>query len=299
MPWPQWLSSDSTKNTDKDDNAAARESLQRPRPPPPPPPPKPATSWDSSLNATDWSHYTSPQTIITSTIFSLATLTLYRLYRLHLRRIPSAAHITPSAYRSRSLFGYVTSVGDGDGFRLFHTPGGRLAGWGWFPGRRIQTWKGKEVKDATISVRIAGVDAPETAHFGKPAQPYSAEALAGLRELVLRKYVWAKVWRPDQYGRVVASVKGLATVYEAKFGSEFGDMEEVYRRAEETAKRKGVGLWGGEKELSWWDRLMGRKNEVVETPRQFKRRMNAAEKGQAELRKGAETLQRAQVGSKR
>lgn len=166
-------------------------------------------------------------------------------------------------------------------------------------------------------MRIAGVDAPETAHFGKPAQPYSAEALAGLRELVLRKYVWAKVWRPDQYGRVVASVKvrrwgfwkrdvglamldrGLATVYEAKFGSEFGDMEEVYRRAEETAKRKGVGLWGGEKELSWWDRLMGRKNEVVETPRQFKRRMNAAEKGQAELRKGAETLQRAQVGSKR
>lgn len=28
-------------------------------------------------------------------------------------------------------------MGDGDGFRLFHTPGGRMLGWGWFPGRKI------------------------------------------------------------------------------------------------------------------------------------------------------------------
>ena len=33
-------------------------------------------------------------------------------------------------------------MGDGDGCRVFHTPGGRLAGWGWFPGRTIP----KEVK---------------------------------------------------------------------------------------------------------------------------------------------------------
>jgi hypothetical protein len=45
----------------------------------------------------------------------------------------------------------VTSVGDGDNFRIYHTPGGRLAGWGWLPGRRIPMDK-KELKDQTVSV---------------------------------------------------------------------------------------------------------------------------------------------------
>jgi len=36
---------------------------------------------------------------------------------------------------------------------------------------------------------------------------------------------------------------GLATVYEAKTGVEFGDFEEKYREAEAIAKRKKRGMW--------------------------------------------------------
>jgi hypothetical protein len=37
------------------------------------------------------------------------------------------------------MFGVVTSVGDADNFRLFHTPGGRLAGWGWWFWKKVPT----------------------------------------------------------------------------------------------------------------------------------------------------------------
>jgi endonuclease YncB( thermonuclease family) len=38
---------------------------------------------------------------------------------------------------------------------------------------------------------------------------------------------------------------GLATVYEAKMGAEFGDFEEKYRKTEAIAKRKKRGMWKG------------------------------------------------------
>ena len=39
---------------------------------------------------------------------------------------------------------------------------------------------------------------------------------------------------------------GLATVYEAKMGAEFGDFEEKYRKTEEVAKRKRLGMWAAD-----------------------------------------------------
>lgn len=39
--------------------------------------------------------------------------------------------------------------------------------------------------------------------------------------------------------------KGLATIYEAKMGAEFGDFEEDYRKVEQVAKRKKLGMWSG------------------------------------------------------
>lgn len=50
---------------------------------------------------------------------------------------------------------------------------------------------------------------------------------------------------------------GLAGVYEAKTGVEFGGeaMEKQYKAAEETAKSKRRGMWSGEK---------------LETPREYK-----------------------------
>lgn len=280
MPWPDWLSW----------SPSDREK-------------KKAVSWADNLNSTDWSHYTSPRTIIPSTILTLTTLALIRLYRRHLRRVPQAQYITPSYFHKRSLYGYVSSVGDGDNFRFYHTPGGRLTGWGWLPGRRIQDWKRPEFKDKTIHIRIAGVDAPEISHFGKPAQPYGSEALSFLTSLTLGRYVRAQIYRRDQYERVVASVSvwkwgvwkkdvglemlknGMATVYEAKFGSEFGNKEEIYRRAQEKAQSKGVGMWQGKKEPGVIGKLMGRKKEKFETPRQYKDRMNEMEHGQAGIRK--------------
>lgn len=250
-------------------------------------------SWQSNLTKTDWlqSHYTTNQTIAISIATTATTLALIRLYKTYLRRIPSVDYLKPEFFRRRSFFGYVTRVGDGDNFHLYHTPGGRLLGWGWL--RRVHNLKGEKLKGKTMHVRIAGVDAPEAAHFGRPAQPYSQEALDWLRSFVLHKFVRVYPYRPDQYGRVVCSAyrrrwlffkfdvglnmlkQGLATVYEAKFGSEFGNNEEQYRAAEERAKQKKIGMWQG---TGLVGRMLGR-NSSLESPREYKTRHAQQEKG--------------------
>lgn len=185
----------------------------------------------------------------------------------------------PSFFRSRSLYGRVTSVGDGDNFHMFHTPGGKAVGWGWL--RRIPNTR-KDLKDRTIPIRIAGVDAPEGAHFGKPAQPFAAEALKWLSDYLLHRNIRAYVYKRDQYNRIVATVyvrrflirrnvglemvkRGLATTYEAKSGGEYGGLKEVYEKAEAKAKRQRKGMWAGNP------------NEF-ESPRQYKEKWGKHEK---------------------
>jgi micrococcal nuclease len=69
--------------------------------------------------------------LIASAIFGVAT-TAVLFYRRNLRRIPSSAYLTPNMLKGkRVLKGKVTSVGDSDNFRFYHTPGGIWAGWGW------------------------------------------------------------------------------------------------------------------------------------------------------------------------
>ncbi|EPE06710.1 nuclease domain containing protein [Ophiostoma piceae UAMH 11346] len=252
--------------------------------------PAPSVAWDESLNKTNWQHYAEPQAWLPPVLAVAAALGFSAFYRSYLRRIPGTNHIQPRFFRRRSLLGKVTSVGDGDNFHLFHTPGGRLAGWGWL--RRVPTYR-KELKGKTIPVRIAGVDAPEGAHFGRPAQPYSGEALEFLTHYLLGRRVRAYLYRRDQYDRVVARVivrrfwffkrdvgvemlkRGLATCYEAKSGAEFGGRETEYRIAEAKAKARRKGMWSGSP---------GRANETatassglkageVETPREYKTRM--------------------------
>jgi endonuclease YncB( thermonuclease family) len=58
-----------------------------------------------------------------------------------------------------------------------------------------------------IHVRIAGIDAPEGAHFGRTPQPYSAEALHWLKNYLGGRRVRVYVYSKDQYDRVVASAK--------------------------------------------------------------------------------------------
>ncbi|KAF2270712.1 SNase-domain-containing protein [Lojkania enalia] len=248
--------------------------------------------WIDSIQDTDWSSVlTHPGTLLPSVVFTVSTISALRLYKAYLRRIPSVNHIKPNYFRRRSLFGQVTSVGDADNFRLFHIPGGRLAGWGWLPWKRVPTTR-EGLANKTIHIRIAGVDAPELAHWGREAQPYSQEALDWLTEYIQNRRVRAYIYRRDQYDRVVAQVfvrkwlrrrdvglemlrKGLATVYEAKTGSEFGEFEQQYREAEEKARADKVGMWTRPSILA---RLRGEKAKTFESPREYKARHTATEK---------------------
>lgn len=292
MPWPSWPFGQSSSPKEKNETT---QTL-----------PEVAGTWTRPLNKSDPSHYTSTQTILFSALTSAATLALYGLYKNHLRRIPGADYLKPSFFRRRSLYGYVTSVGDGDNFRLFHTPGGRLLGWGWL--RQIgQTKKptksGKKrigATEGTLHVRIAGVDAPECAHFGKPEQPYSKEALAWLRSFIHQKHVRVYPYRRDQYDRIVCTVerrrwlvwkqdvgltmlkRGLATIYEAKYGSEFGGSEEKYREAEAKAKAKKVGMW---QEPGLVAKMLGKTSAPLESPREYKTRTARSEAGDTSQQK--------------
>jgi endonuclease YncB( thermonuclease family) len=146
--------------------------------------------------------------------------------------------------------------------------------------------------DHQIHIRIAGVDAPESAHFGREAQPFSKEAHDWLIQYLQNRRIRAYIYRRDQFDRVVAQVyvrrwllrkdvglemlkSGLATVYEAKTGSEFGKFEQKYRDAEKKAKEQKVGMWAKSTILG---RLRGEATKAPESPREYKTRHTAAEK---------------------
>lgn len=44
-------------------------------------------------------------------------------------------------------------MGDGDGFRLFHMPGGRLTGWEWLPWRKVPERRAG-LKDNTVRLAM-------------------------------------------------------------------------------------------------------------------------------------------------
>ncbi|KAJ6005262.1 Nuclease (SNase-like) OB-fold [Penicillium sp. IBT 35674x] len=272
MRWPPW----STKSSNDDPQNTASES----------PSSHPTPTPRSPSSFLDWTDFIEPRTIISTILLTSGILFGVRLHRSYLRRVPDAPSISPGWLRRRTIFGKVTSVGDGDNFRIYHTPGGRLAGWGWLPWKRVPTTK-KELKDKTIHIRLAGIDAPELAHFGRPEQPFARDAHTWLTSYLLGRRIRASIYRQDQYNRVVGSVSvrrafdfppfrrrdvsyemlkhGLATVYEAKVGAEFGGPanEKKYRKAEWWAKKRSKGLWKDYKRIgSDW-----------ESPRAYKTRM--------------------------
>ncbi|QLG75075.1 hypothetical protein HG535_0H04020 [Zygotorulaspora mrakii] len=261
--------------------------------------------------------------VFLSLCFTGSFVGAYSAFNRYLKRYSKVTSIPSSAFRKRWLFGKVTSVGDGDNFHFFHTPGGIFGGWGWL--RKLPKLSRVEVKEvgqkthkpsaeraplykrlfhlifeknksqtawsnyylslhvpyknrrnlSTISVRICGVDAPERAHFGNTAQPFSEEALNWLRYTLLGRNVWIKPLSVDQYNRCVARVaywtwkgwknvslemieEGLAVVYESKTSAEFDGQERLYRRYETIAKSQKRGIWT-------------QKN--FETPGEYKRRL--------------------------
>ncbi|KAH9837669.1 SNase-domain-containing protein [Rhodofomes roseus] len=186
------------------------------------------------------------------------------VYRRYWRRLPTADWITPEILvKGRWIKGYVTSVGDADNFRLYHTPG---IGWRWpLKFRTIPTTRG-DLKDQTIHIRLAGVDAPEAAHFGKPAQEFAQESLAWLKYYIEGRFVYCQLCRKDQYGRIVAHVHwkprilpgslatgksvpiemlqhGWAEVYEQS-GAEHGQLGvDEFLRVQGEAQTAKRGIW--------------------------------------------------------
>ncbi|KAI8645860.1 hypothetical protein BD408DRAFT_360839 [Parasitella parasitica] len=178
-------------------------------------------------------------------------------------RYKTAGHIPPEVFdKATKIRGKAVAVGDSDNFRLYHTPG---FGWGWI--RNIPKTR-KELQNQTISIRIAGVDAPEGAHFGMPAQPYSAEAKQFLTKLVLNKRVQVQLLSRDQYNRAVAMAyvrkpplffkknvsaemlkAGLASIYVAK-GAQYAGLLDQLKKYETRAKLFKRGIWSLKKYVS-------------------------------------------------
>lgn len=205
-----------------------------------------------------------PKVLLLSAGISVAGFSGYRFYARYVRRVRTYLDLTPRILDTQQrLYGKVTRVGDGDNFRFYHTPGGALMGWGWL--RKVPENR-SELKDETLMIRLCGVDAPERAHFGKTAQPYSEEALLWLQNYIFGRSVTITPYSIDQYKRVVARAQvwkftgrkdvsaemlrnGLGVVYEAKYGAEFGNSEALYRKLEAKAKARKRGLWSLGKKL--------------------------------------------------
>ncbi|KAG2051158.1 staphylococcal nuclease, partial [Suillus hirtellus] len=219
--------------------------------------------------------------LVLSGIFlgSVSTLGVTFVYRRYFRRLRTAEWVTPDVLRrKRWVRGVVTSVGDGDNFRLYHTPG---FGWRWpLKFRRVPALS-KELKEQTIHIRIAGVDAPEGSHFGRQAQPYAAEALTWLKDTIEGRVVYCQLVRRDQYSRIVSVVTlpppflpgwlttgrslalemiraGTGLTYE-QAGAEYGKYgKDEFLRVEAQSRAARRGMW--------------RHGAVEETPAQYKRR---------------------------
>lgn len=144
------------------------------------------------------------------------------------------------------LLGEATKIIDGDTIKFYHkldcheqTP------------RSIHV-----LKEETLTVRLAGIDCPETQKPGKEGQPFGDEALDFLQGLIGKKSISIQLLDRDQYGRIVARVmnadgadcslillqKGLAYMYTGK-GAVYGGQESLYKSAMEAAKSKRIGVW--------------------------------------------------------
>lgn len=134
MVWPF-----GSQSSDKGNEGKSQEQTKRP-----------AVSWTQSLGSPDPDPFAAAKEWAPTVLFSLTGLAALQLYANYLRRIPGAAYVRPNFFRNRSLYGRVTSVGDGDNFHFFHTPGGRAVGWGWL--RKVPESR-KELRGRTVCAR--------------------------------------------------------------------------------------------------------------------------------------------------
>jgi endonuclease YncB( thermonuclease family) len=114
-----------------------------------------------------------------------------------------------------------------------------------------------------VTIRLVGIDAPEKSRKKHdPGQPFSQASTKFLASLVLNKHVDIVSYGTDRYGRTLGVVyaegknvnlemvrAGLAEVYRGRPAPGFDN--EPYQKAEDAARRAGVGMWSlGDKYIS-------------------------------------------------
>ena len=186
------------------------------------------------------------------------------------RQIQNADDISKKhAEGHQVIYATVVKVTDGDTIRVRHIPNYP------FGISKSLEYSGK-LSDNTISVRLYGVDCPETAKFGNPAMPFATEATDYIK-LRTKCYdkkdspsgtpnrgevVRIKLLSKDQYGRVIAKVKvnqfgwlfqksdlsldlldqGYATVYTGG-GAQYDNKKDQMMKALQHAQKKKKGMW--------------------------------------------------------
>ncbi|KAJ7183108.1 hypothetical protein C8R46DRAFT_1065892, partial [Mycena filopes] len=186
---------------------------------------------------------------------SATTLSGTFLYRRYFRRIINGDWITPDVFARKR---WTT-------FASIHTP---AFGWRWpVKFRRIpSTAKGTDINHCS----------KPAAHFGRPSQPYSEEALAWLREEILGK-TYSRVvsivtmnprllpgsWAAGKSLSLEMLKAGWVTTYE-QAGAEYGKWgKEEFLRVENEAKAARRGMWAN--------------GTSAESPAEYKRRHALAE----------------------
>ncbi|MDD2500855.1 MAG: thermonuclease family protein [Geobacter sp.] len=120
-----------------------------------------------------------------------------------------------------------------------------------------------------VTVRLYGVDAPETRKPDSPGQPFGSQAKRVLMFKVLGKEVTAEVQDRDQYGRTVAVLQlggrdinaemvaeGMAWAYRQFLNGPYASR---YIALEEQARRQHRGLWRDPNPQPPWEFRRGQK----------------------------------------
>lgn len=156
---------------------------------------------------------------------------------LHAATVPHPGHPSP-APRQEIIVGRALRVQDGDSFVMQAADGRR------------------------ITVRIAGIDAPEK------GQPFADRARRHLAELMQRGELTLTPLKTDPFGRVVADVRldgsdgpdvglalvraGLAWHFRRYASDQTPAQRRAYSQAEARAREEGLGLWSQRDPVPPW-----------------------------------------------
>ena len=211
------------------------------------------------INSQFWTVYEAvPRADLIAT--AMGTLSVAWFVRRSLHRYKNTNDLPLQFFeKQKKLSGLAVTVNDSDNLRFYHQPN-------WLFSLLKPNLARQDLKYHTINVRLAGIDAPEMAHFGTKPQPYAVEAKEWLTNFVQGRRVKIQLLRIDQYGRAVAMVwvhrrrfpfffwpvwwnvslemvqAGFATIYRDA-GAEYGNIKDKLLAAEQRAKKQRIGMW--------------------------------------------------------